>query len=121
MFGNISEKKRFLLYACIGLGLSSLYLFNITIRFNISLVVFLLPIYTLAIFSIIYSLRNDLKKAYITTIPLLGILMIIKNTGIIFALCGYLYFLYICLTRWRIGIIKKVVIAISVFFSALIP
>src|SRR5699024_372283 len=34
MFGIISEKKRFLLYAFLGLGLSFLSLFNITIRIN---------------------------------------------------------------------------------------
>lgn len=43
MFGIISEKKRFLLYAFLGLGTVSLSFFNLTIRINNLLVDFLLP------------------------------------------------------------------------------
>ena len=94
MFGVISEKKRFLLYAFLGLGLASLSLFNITIRISNLLVDFLLPIVTLAIFSAAYQYRNDLKRACILILPLAGLLTVIKSTGIIFTGIGLVFLCY---------------------------
>lgn len=99
MFGIISEKKRFLLYAFLGLGLASLSLFNITIRISNLLVDFLLPIVTLAIFTVVYHYRNDLKRACILVLPLAGLLTVIKSTGIIFAGLGLAFLCYTWLVQ----------------------
>ncbi len=94
MFGIISEKKRFLLYAFLGMGCSTLSLFNITIRMNSLLVDFLLPIYTLAIFAVVYQYRTDIKRACIIVLPLAGLLTVTKSTGIIFAGIGLIFLVY---------------------------
>ncbi|RPK18279.1 hypothetical protein [Paenibacillus xylanexedens] len=106
MFGIVSEKKRFLLYAFLGLGLSTLSFFNLTIRITNLLVDFLLPIYALAILAVIYQYRNEIKKACIVVLPLAGLLTIIKSTGIIFAAIGLIFLVYTWLKhkqklRWK--------------------
>jgi hypothetical protein len=95
MFGIIMDKKRFLLYAFLCAGCSSLSIFNITIRINNLLVDFLLPLYTLVLFTMAYRSRSCIKKACIGFIPVAGLLMIIKNTGVIFAGIGFIYLIYL--------------------------
>lgn len=109
MFGIISEKKRFLLYAFLGLGLSTLSFFNLTIRITNLLVDFLLPIYALAILAVIYQYRNEIMKACIVVLPLAGLLTIIKSTGIIFAAIGLIFLVYTWLrngqrSNWKVGL-----------------
>lgn len=95
MFGIISEKKRFMLYAFLAMGCTVLSVFNFTIRINNLLVDFLLPIYLLALLTIVYQYRTDIKKACLAVLPVAGFLTIIKNTGIIFAVLGLIYLTYI--------------------------
>ena len=94
IFGIISEKKRFLLYAFLGLGCATLSLFNLTIRINNLLVDFLLPVLTLAVFAIAHQYRTDAKRALLTALPLLALLTITKNTGILFAALGMAFLVY---------------------------
>jgi hypothetical protein len=122
MFGIISEKKRFLLYAFLGLGCASLSFFNITIRINNLLVDFLLPIYTLAIFSMAHQYRFDHRRAFIAVLPMAALLTIIKSTGIIFAAIGLIFLFYNVFiyrrdtSKWRI-----LVLSLTTFFSAMLP
>ncbi|WP_077612929.1 hypothetical protein [Clostridium sp. Marseille-P2415] len=109
MFGVITEKKRFLLYAFLAAGCSVLSIFNITIRISNLLVDFLLPIYTLVLFVMIYKYQREIKKACISIIPVAGFLMIIKNTGTIFAGIGLIYLVYVWLRNrdkplWKNGL-----------------
>ncbi|MCG7378098.1 hypothetical protein MH215_13935 [Paenibacillus sp. ACRSA] len=109
MFGVVSEKKRFLLYAFLGFGLSTLSFFNLTIRITNLLVDFMLPIYALAILAAIYQYRHDLKRACIIVLPLAGVLTVIKSTGIIFAAIGLIFLVYTWLrnkqrSNWKIGL-----------------
>ena len=99
IFGIISEKKRFLLYAFLGLGCATLSLFNLTIRINNLLVDFLLPVLTLAVFAIAHQYRTDAKRALLTALPLLALLTITKNTGILFAVLGMAFLVYTLLTH----------------------
>ncbi len=99
MFGIISEKGRFLLYAFLGLGCSALSWFNLTVRINNLLVDFLLPLYTLALFALIHRYRDDLKTACIALIPIAGFLTVIKNTGLIFALIGLIELFFVFLAK----------------------
>lgn len=94
MFGMITERKRFLLYAFSGAGYGVLSVFNITIRINSLLVDFLLPIMTLSVFAIIYRYRKDLKRACILAAPVLGLLTVVKSTGPVYAGIGWLYLAY---------------------------
>ncbi|WP_312445517.1 hypothetical protein [Lacrimispora sp.] len=109
MFGVIREKKRFLLFAFLAAGCSLLSIFNITIRITNLLVDFLLPIYTLVLFVMIYRYQREIKKACICIIPVAGLIMIIKNTGTIFAGIGFLYLIYVWLKNkdksfWKNGL-----------------
>jgi len=124
MFGVISEKRRFLLFAFLGLGLSTLSFFNITIRINNLLVDFLLPIYALAIFAIVYRYRDDMKRACMIVIPLAGLLTIIKSTGIIFAAIGLIFLVYTWLIHWKkpgwkyaLGVVLTIGVALFPYFA----
>lgn len=121
LFGVITEKKRFLLYAYAGAGFSTLSIFNLTIRINNLLVDFLLPIYTLAILAISYKYRNELKKSCIAIIPIAGFLMIIKNTGTIFAGIGLIYFLYIAVKSFKQSRIIVVFKVLAAAVASLVP
>ena len=122
MFGIISEKKRFLLYAFLGLGCASFSFFNITIRINNLLVDFLLPIYTLALFTMAYYYRFNPIKAFISILPVAALLTITKNIGIIFALIGLIFLLYIVLVNHQSMSKKRVLTLASITcFTAMLP
>ncbi|CAM4481528.1 hypothetical protein [Paenibacillus xylanexedens] len=121
MFGIVSEKKRFLLYAFLGLGLSTLSFFNLTIRITNLLVDFLLPIYALAILAVIYQYRNEIKKACIIVLPLAGLLTIIKSTGIIFAAIGLIFLVYSWLKHKQKFSWKTALAVVGTICGALIP
>ncbi|MDR6719206.1 hypothetical protein [Paenibacillus sp. 2003] len=121
MFGIVSEKKRFLLYAFLGLGLSTLSFFNLTIRITNLLVDFLLPIYALAILAVIYQYRNEIKKACIVVLPLAGLLTIIKSTGIIFTAIGLIFLVYIWLKHKQKLSWKTALAVVGTICGALIP
>lgn len=122
MFGIVSEKKRFLLYAFLGLGCASLSFFNITIRINNLLVDFLLPIYTLAIISIVHQYRADARRACIGVLPMAGLLTITKSTGIIFAAIGLIFLVYNVFvyykntSRWRM-----LILSLITSFASILP
>ncbi len=94
IFGIIQERRRVLLHLILGLGLSILSFFNIFIRLNNLLVDFLLPVLAVAIIAVIYSYRKHIAKAYLVVTPMLGLLMVVKSTGLLFAAIamGYLVF-----------------------------
>ncbi|MEK3705494.1 hypothetical protein MKY87_15460 [Paenibacillus sp. FSL R7-0198] len=121
MFGIVSEKKRFLLYAFLGLGLSTLSFFNLTIRITNLLVDFLLPIYALAILAVIYQYRNEIQKACIVVLPLAGLLTIIKSTGIIFAAIGLIFLVYSWLKHKQKFSWKTALAVVGTICGALIP
>lgn len=119
MFGVITEKKRFLLFAFLAAGCSLLSIFNITIRITNLLVDFLLPIYTLVLFVMIYKYQREIEKACNSIIPVAGLLMIIKNTGTIFAGIGFLFLIYVWIKNrdkffWKNGL--AVVLSIGTAF-----
>ncbi|WP_458463435.1 hypothetical protein [Paenibacillus sp.] len=121
MFGIVSEKKRFLLYAFLGLGLSTLSFFNLTIRITNLLVDFLLPIYALAILAVVYQYRNEIKKACIVVLPLAGLLTIIKSTGIIFVAIGLIFLVYTWLKHRQKFSWKTALAVVGTICGALIP
>lgn len=121
MCGIVSEKKRFLLYAFLGLGLSTLSFFNLTIRITNLLVDFLLPIYALAILAVIYQYRHDIKRACIIMLPLAGVLTVIKSTGIIFAAIGLIFLLYTWLKHRQKSSWKDALPVVGTICATLIP
>ncbi|PIH57813.1 hypothetical protein [Paenibacillus sp. LK1] len=121
MFGIVSEKKRFLLYAFLGLGLSTLSFFNLTIRITNLLVDFLLPIYALAILAVIYQYRHDIKRACIIMLPLAGVLTVIKSTGIIFAAISLIFLVYTWLKHRQEFSWKTALAVIGTICGSLIP
>ncbi|CAM2770703.1 hypothetical protein HP548_13905 [Paenibacillus taichungensis] len=121
MFGIVSEKKRFLLYAFLGLGLSTLSFFNLTIRITNLLVDFLLPIYALAILTVIYQYRHDIKRACIIMLPLAGVLTVIKSTGIIFAAISLIFLVYTWLKHRQEFSWKTALAVIGTICGSLIP
>ncbi|HWP21286.1 MAG TPA: hypothetical protein VN417_00990 [Candidatus Cryosericum sp.] len=94
VFGVIRDVKRFLLSALLGLGCAVLAFFNISIRVNNLLVDFLLPALALAALGSLSAERNSFRTACVSIIPVLGLLMITKNTGVFFAALVYAYLLY---------------------------
>jgi len=121
MFGIVVEKKRFLLYAFLGLGLSMLSFFNLTIRITNLLVDFLLPIYTLAIFAVVYRYRHEIRRACLVVLPLAGLLTVVKSTGIIFAAIGLIFLIYTWLTHWSKPVWKNVLAVVGMLCGVLLP
>ncbi len=93
-FGVIRDNKRFLLAALLGLGFSTLAYFNISIRINNLLVDFLLPALTLAAVGVLYSEHKSCLRACLASLPVLALLTVVKSTGIVFALVGYIVLIY---------------------------
>ena len=94
VFGAIRDQKRFMLSALLGLGCSAMAYFNISIRINNLLVDFLLPVLALAAIGVLLVERKRFFTACLAVLPVLGLLVIVKNTGIFFALLGYVFLLY---------------------------
>lgn len=94
VFGAIRDQKRFLLAALLGLGCSMMAYFNISIRINNLLVDFLLPVLALGAIGVLLVERKRFFTACLAVLPVLGLLAIVKNTGIFFALLGYIFLLY---------------------------
>lgn len=106
IFSVIKERKRSLLTLFLTVGCSFFSYFNLTIRINNLLVDFLLPVLTLAIIAVIYAYRKNIDKMFILIIPMIGFLLILKNTGVIYALVACTYLLYIailCKREYLIG------------------
>ncbi|MGV8907072.1 MAG: hypothetical protein ACOH15_10760 [Acetobacterium sp.] len=121
MFIIIKEKKRFLLYAFLSAGFSVLSVFNITIRINNLLVDFILPLLSLVALAVIYRYKDKVLKAAILLIPILGLLVIIKTTGIIFASIPLIYFFYQVLRKKENRDIKSFSILIFTVIFSMIP
>lgn len=121
MFGIITEKKRFLLYAFLAMGCTILSVFNFTIRINNLLVDFLLPIYLLVLLTIVYQYRTDIKKACFAVIPVAGFLTIIKNTGVIFAVLGLVYMAYIVFKHRSVPLWKRLVLYLCALAGSSLP
>ena len=94
VFGAIRDQKRFLLAALLGLGCSVMAFFNISIRINNLLVDFLLPALALGSVGVLLVERKKFSTACLAVLPVLALLTIVKNTGIFFAILGYVFLIY---------------------------
>ncbi len=97
ILGMVKRKNVFLLYGLLAAGCSILTFFNITIRINNLLVDFLLPLFVLACWSIMQYYGSDLRQ-YVLLTPMMGMLLIIKSTGVIFCafvVCGWIYYRFL--------------------------
>ncbi len=92
--GVMRDNKRFLLAAIIGLGAAIMSFFNISIRVNNLLVDYLLPLFALGAIAGITESAKKYHTACLASIPVLGMLLIVKNTGVFFAIPAFLYLLY---------------------------
>lgn len=99
IYGIIEERRRFLLTGALTTGLCLLSLFNFSVRINDLLVDFLLPVLTLAAISIIFRYRKEPESLYL--LPIMGFLMVVKSTGIIYAYVIMIYLVYV-LIRYSI-------------------
>lgn len=93
IYGVIEERRRFLLTGVLTTGLCLLSLFNYTVRINDLLVDFLLPVLTLAAISIIYRYRKEPESLYL--FPIMGFLMVVKSTGIIYSSLAMMYLVFV--------------------------
>ncbi|MEN6595885.1 MAG: hypothetical protein ABFC31_13155 [Clostridiaceae bacterium] len=94
VFGVIRDVKRFLLTVLLGLGCAVLAFYNISIRVNNLLVDFLLPALALAAVGIIAAEKKSFRAACFTCLPVLGLLVIVKSTGAIYAALAGAFLLY---------------------------
>lgn len=101
MFGIINEQKRHLLYVVLALSLCATSFFNLAIRMNNLLVDFLLPVLALAAIAVIYSNRNHFYRACIIVAPILGLLSVVKNTGIFFVVACFGYLAVVAASQYK--------------------
>ncbi|MEA4999994.1 MAG: hypothetical protein VB087_11455 [Candidatus Limiplasma sp.] len=92
--GVVRDHKRFLLAAIIGLTSAVMSYFNVSIRVNNLLVDYLLPLFALGMIAGITESGQNYRVACLASIPVLGMLLIIKNTGVFFAVPAILYLFY---------------------------
>lgn len=102
MFGVIRDSRRMLLVTVLAICCSAMTYFNISIRINNLLVDFLLPLLALAALAAMFSMRDRLKTAYLVVLPILGLLCIVKNSGIFFAAICFFVLIYLTLKTRRI-------------------
>ncbi len=95
ILGIVQERGRFLLFASLGTGLSLLSLFNYAVRINNLLVDFVLPVLALAAIAFIYRHRRAPRSLLVGVVPILGLLVVVKSSGIIFATVAFVYLLYV--------------------------
>lgn len=102
VFGWVRERRRFLLYAFLGMGCSMLSYLNLTIRINNLLVDFLLPLLTMAGIAMANRMRDEPLKMSVCLMLLTGYTGIIKDTGAVFAGIAFLYYVWcICASPVR--------------------
>lgn len=121
MFGVIREKRRFFLYSFLAMGGTCLSYLNLTIRINNLLVDFLLPLLTLTMFSIIYRYENEKKIMALLLLPILGFTMIVKSTGIIFAMIGIAYCIWSAIYKKENRSWKKFFLLIGIIGISFVP
>lgn len=96
-------------------------MFNITIRINNLLVDFILPLLALVALAVIYRYQDKVLKTAILLVPILGLLVIVKSTGIIFAAIPMIYFFYQVLRNKKNRNIKKIMVLIFTALFSIIP
>lgn len=94
VFGMVKERRRFLLYAFLGMGCSVLSYLNLTIRINNLLVDFLLPLLTMACVSVVYRMREEPVRMSVCVMLIAGYTCIVKDTGAVFAGIAFLYYMW---------------------------
>ncbi|WP_208560015.1 hypothetical protein [Marinilactibacillus kalidii] len=107
LFGVIRDTKRYLLISVLGVSFSTMTIFNISIRINNLLVDFILPLLTLAIIAIIFAHKDHLYRSFILTLPIFGLLSIVKNSGLFFYAIGMIYLAYYVYRSARFQSIKE--------------
>lgn len=97
MFSVVWDRRRLMLPALLGLFLSLMSIFNISIRINTLLVDFLLPSLALAAIGIMVMHRYHFKRMCIFITPILALLSVTKNSGLFFSAICFGYLIYIAL------------------------
>lgn len=96
-FSIIKDRKRLLFSSLILISIGVMNIFNVAIRMDNLLVDFVLPLVALAIIATIYFYKNNIKKCVYTILPIMSMLLIVKNNAIFFWAIATIYLLYIFL------------------------
>lgn len=94
VFGIIREKRRFLLYAFLGMGCAFLSYLNLTVRINNLLVDFMLPLLAMSSVAVAYRYSEEIRKLCIMESVLLGFTVTVKSTGVFFAGAAGIFLLF---------------------------
>lgn len=124
MFSVVWDRRRLLLSAFLGFCFALMSFFNIAIRINNLLVDFLLPCLALAAVATMSMHRYQFNKMCLFAAPMLGLLVVTKNSGLFFAAICYGYFLYLALHARKYGGAKRlprVLAALGVIVLTLCP
>lgn len=94
LFAVVRDTRRALVLAMMFTIMALFNHFNIAIRMNNLLVDYLLPLMALAGLAGIFAMRNQLKGMSIYTILIVGMLSLVKSSGLFFALIVSVFYLY---------------------------
>lgn len=94
-FSIIKDRKRLLFSSLILMSIGVMNVFNIAIRMDNLLVDFVLPLVTLAIIATIYFYKNNIKQCVYAILPIMSMLLLVKNNAIFFWGISTIYLLYI--------------------------
>lgn len=96
-FSIIKDRKRLLFSSLILISIGVMNIFNVAIRMDNLLVDFVLPLVSLAIIATIYFYKNNINQCVYTILPIMSMLLIVKNNAIFFWAIATIYLLYIFL------------------------
>lgn len=110
VFGIVKDRGRFLLYGILGACISTMALFNMDSGMNSLQVDFLMPMMTLVAIVIIATYKRDFNKLYVLICPIIGLLVVTDNRGILFAIVAVLYLFYAVNKYGRVTTRKNITI-----------
>ncbi len=121
MFGLVKERKRFLVYSFIGMGGALLSYLNLTIRINNLLIDFLMPVLSVAALAAIEALLEKPKQLAGVLLPVLGLITIMKSTGVVFAALPLLYLAWRLVGQKHWGALKRLAYLVGLAAFSMLP
>ncbi|WP_245686264.1 hypothetical protein [Streptococcus henryi] len=122
MFATLKDSNRLLMSIMIFASFALFNYFNIAIRLNNLLVDYLLAAITLAVFSGFVAYKDRLIQLSLNTFALLGLLSIIKTSGLFFVALGLLVYVILSISilfKKSFSLRNIFLISTTIFLSAL--
>lgn len=123
MFGALRDERRVLMVAMVFASFAVFNTFNVAIRLNNLLVNFLLPVLALAAIAGCFAYRNRFWMMSIHTAVVLGLLSIVKVSGLFFVLLALVVYIA-CVVRLLVrkrARLKALIMMVTTILASFLP